>query len=138
MVADDSMTRFAGRPVLCVPGSRSALRRTIAHTIPGHETIRLPDLPSALSQRRRIPATGANRVRHLQDGVTFFACVGTSPVVLSKSMRANVNVLIASLDTVEAWALTDPPTRRRAVRAIQSTRSDWQPQPFVIAARPRR
>ena len=47
--AEDKPVRFAGRNVLGVPGSRSALNRTIPFALPTGLVIRIPDVASALS-----------------------------------------------------------------------------------------
>ena len=49
MGPEDNPVRFLGRDVLAVPGSRSALNRTIAYKTAGGVAIRIPDLESALS-----------------------------------------------------------------------------------------
>lgn len=138
MVADEIDARFAGRPVLAVPGARSALKRTIHHDITGHCRVRLPDVASALALKgAAYRQPGSNRLRHLQDGVTLFACAGDEDMRLSKSMRAHVNALIGALDDAEAWALCPLPLRRRAVLAIRRLRPDWQPPTFVLPTRHR-
>lgn len=131
MAPEDRSVRFAGRAVLGVPGSRSALNRTIAFTTPSGVTIRIPDLASALSLKgAAYHLPGANRVRHLQDAITLFACAN-SVLELSTSMRKNVNHLINALDQTDAWAAADPPTRRRAVRAIRQIRPQWAIPSYV-------
>lgn len=138
MVPEDRPVRFAGRDVLGVPGSRSALNRTIGFTLPTGVEIRIPDLASALSLKgAAYHLPGANRQRHLQDAVTLFASAG--PVLeLSTSMRRNINHLINALDTTAAWAVADPSSRRRAVRAIGQIRPDWAVPDFVLPQRPHR
>lgn len=139
MAPDDHLVRFAGRAVLGVPGSRSALKRTIEFTIPGGRSVRLPELASALSLKGAayyLPAP--NRQRHLQDAVTLLACADTSPLELSASMRRNVNHLIGALGVTEAWTAADPITRRRAVRAIRLLRPDWIMPSFIQPQRPDR
>lgn len=132
-------TSGSGRTVLAVPGSRSALNRTIGYQTPGGATIRIPDLASALSLKGAAHRTpSANPVRHLQDAVTLFACAHTARLVISKSMRTNINHLLAAFDDPEAWAFTDPANRRRAIRAIRSLRTDWTPPPAVLPRRPGR
>jgi len=64
MGPEDKPVRFLGRDVLAVPGSRSALNRTIAYETAGGVAIRIPDIESALSLKGaafRLP--GPNRVR---------------------------------------------------------------------------
>jgi hypothetical protein len=139
MAPEGKSVRFAGRDVLTVPGSRSALNRTIVFTTPTGVGIRIPDLASALSLKgAAYHLPGINRERHLQDAVTLFACADATVLELSASMRRNVNHLINALDTTDAWAATDPSSRRRAVRAIRLTRSEWAIPAFVLPQRPRR
>ncbi len=109
MAPEDKSVRFAGRAVIGVPGSRSALNRTVEFVTPGGVGIRIPDLASALSLKgaaHQLP--GINPARHLQDAVTLFACADTTVLALSTSMRRNVNHLISALDTSQAWAAADP------------------------------
>lgn len=139
MAPEDRPVPFAGRDVLGVPGSRSALNRTIWFTLPTGVVIRIPDLASALSLKgAAYHLPGINRQRHLQDAVTLFACADTTMVELSTSMRRNINHLINALDTTEAWAVTDPASRRRAVRAIRQIRPDWAVPDYVVLQRPGR
>lgn len=139
MAPEDRPVRFAGRDVLGVPGSRSALNRTIAFTLPTGVVIRIPDLASALSLKgAAYHLPGANRQRHLQDAVTLFACADTTVLDLSTSMRRNINHLINALHTTAAWTVTDPSSRRRAVRAIRQIRPDWAVPAFVLPQRPER
>lgn len=139
MAPEGTHIRFSGRPVLAVPGSRSALNRTIGYQTPGGVTIRIPDLASALSLKGAAHRTpSANPVRHLQDAVTLFACANTAPLIISKSMRTNINHLLTAFDDPEAWAFTDPADRPRAIRAIRSLRSDWTPPSAVLPRRPGR
>jgi hypothetical protein len=136
---EDEPVRFLGRDVLAVPGSRSALNRTIAYETAGGVAIRIPDLDSALSLKGaafRLP--GPNRVRHLQDAVTLFACLDSAQPVISKSMRKNINSLISGLDNAEAWSFADPTNRRRAIRAIRAVQPAWEPPAFVLPRRPSR
>ncbi|GAB3711733.1 hypothetical protein [Mariniluteicoccus flavus] len=136
MAPEQQSVRFAGRPVVSVPGSRSALKRTVDYSAPGHVALRLPDLGSALSLKGAAYGQPShNVVRHLQDGVTLFACSDGRTLELSKSMRSNVNRLIVGLERVEAWSLSPLPNRRRAVRAITLLRPDWQPPTFVLPTR---
>lgn len=135
MAAEGSRARFAGRDVVTAPGSRSALLRTVPTQLNTRGTIRIPDLPSALSLKGAAYALpGTNRVRHLQDAVSLFACVDTE-LDLSKSMRANVNTLVRGLSHVDAWGYADAATRRRAVRALLALRPDWDVPPFVLPRR---
>lgn len=98
--------------------------------------IRIPDLASALSLKgAAYQLPGANRVRHLQDAVTLFACADSAVVELSASMRRNVNYVINALDRTDAWAAADPTSRRRAVRAIRRIRPDWAIPGFVLPRR---
>jgi hypothetical protein len=139
MGPEDKPVRFLGRDVLAVPGSRSALNRTIAYETAGGVAIRIPDLESALSLKGaafRLP--GPNRVRHLQDAVTLFACLDTAQPDISKSMRKNINSLIFELDNAEAWSFADPTNRRRAIRAIRAVQPAWEPPAFVLPRRPSR
>lgn len=135
MATEGAQARYASRDVVEAPGSRSALRRTIPHTLASGTAVRLPDLASALSLKgAAFSLPGTNRVRHLQDAVTLFACADAD-LALSKSMRAHVNVLVRGLDHVDAWGLADPSTRRRAVRTVKSLRPDWEVPPFVLPRR---
>jgi len=139
MGPEDKPVRFLGREVLAVPGSRSALNRTIAYETAGGVAIRIPDVESALSLKGaafRLP--GPNRVRHLQDAVTLFACLDKSQPDISKSMKKNINNLISAMDTVEAWSFADPTNRRRAIRAIRAVQPAWEPPAFVLPRRPSR
>src|SRR5699024_8762808 len=121
--------------VVTAPGSRSALRRTISVRLAPGCTIRVPDLPSALSLKgAAYSLPSSNRVRHLQDAVTLFACVNAG-LDLSKSMRANVNNLVRGLDLVAAWGYARAVTRRRASRALRTFRPDWQVPSFVLPRR---
>jgi hypothetical protein len=137
MAPEDRPVRFAGCAVIGVPGSRSALNRTIGFVTPAGVRVRIPDLASALSLKgaaHQLP--GVNPTRHLQDAVTLFACADTTVLDLSTSMRRNVNHLINALDRTEAWAAADPSSRRRAVRAIRGVRPDWVIPSFVLPQRP--
>jgi len=139
MGPEDKPVRFLGRDVLAVPGSRSALNRTIAYQTAAGVAIRIPDLESALSLKGaafRLP--GTNRVRHLQDAVTLFACLDTAQTNVSKSMKKNISNLISGLDNAEAWSFADPTNRRRAIRAIRSVQHLWEPPGFVLPRRPGR
>ncbi len=137
MVPDDRPVRSGGRDVVAVPGARSALKRVVPHVTPGGVVVRIPDLESALSLKGaayRLP--GADRDRHLQDGITLFGCP-TGTLRLSGSMRRNVNYLINALGAVTAWADSPPAVRRRAIRAIRGVRPDWVAPEFVLPSRPR-
>ncbi len=137
MAPEGKSVRFAGRDVLTVPGSRSALNRTIVFTTPTGVGIRIPDLASALSLKgSAYHLPGINRVRHLQDAVTLFACSDATVLELSASMRRNVNHLINALDTTDGWAAAEPSSRRRAVRAIHLIRPEWITPGFVLPQRP--
>lgn len=135
MAAEGTRARFAGRAVVTAPGSRSALRRVVPIRLRTGATIRIPDLPSALSLKgAAYSLASSNRVRHLQDAVSLFACV-EDELDLSKSMRVNVNTLIRGLDHVDAWGYADAATRRRAVRALRGLRPDWEVPAFVLPRR---
>jgi len=139
MGPEDKPVRFLGREVLAVPGSRSALNRTISFQIVGGVAIRIPDVESALSLKGaafRLP--GPNRVRHLQDAVTLFACLDKAQPDISKSMKKNINNLISAMDNAEAWSFADPTNRRRAIRAIRAVQPAWEPPAFVLPRRPGR
>ena len=139
MGPEDKPVRFLGRQVLAVPGSRSALNRTIAYETVGGVAIRIPDVESALSMKGaafRLP--GPNRVRHLQDAVTLFACLDKAQPDISKSMKMNINNLISAMDNAEAWSFADPTNRRRAIRAIRAVQPAWEPPAFVLPRRPGR
>ena len=59
--------RYVGRPVIHVPGSDPALKRTISHVLPTGGVVRLPDLPSALAlESGAYFLPGVERERHLQ------------------------------------------------------------------------
>jgi len=136
---EDKPVRFLGRDVLAVPGSRSALNRTIAYETAGGVAIRIPDVESALSLKgAAFRSPGPNRVRHLQDAVTLFACLDTAQPNISKSMKKNINTLISAMDNVEAWSFSDPTNRRRAIRAIRAVHHHWEPPAFVLPRRPGR
>jgi hypothetical protein len=131
--------RFLGREVLAVPGSRSALNRTITYETAGGVAIRIPDVESALSLKGaafRLP--GPNNVRHLQDAVTLFACLDAAQPDISKSMKKNVNNLISAMADAEAWSFADPTNRRQAIRAIRAVQPAWEPPAFVLPRRPGR
>ena len=81
--------RFLGRDVLSVPGSRSALNRTIAYEIARRVAIRTPDLESALSMKgAAFRGLGLNKVRHLQDGVTLVACLDAAQTNIPKQSHS--------------------------------------------------
>lgn len=142
MVPDRSAgVRYALRPVLQVPGSASALKRTELFVTPGENRIRIPDLPGALSLKGAaygIPSV--NPVRHLQDAVILFACTSERRVEPpTNSMRANINRLITGLNRPEAWSLADADVSRRAIRGIRlHFRPDWTAPSFVLPHRPPR
>jgi len=139
MGPEDKPLRFLGRDVLAVPGSRSALNRTIAYETAGGVAIRIPDVESALSLKgAAFRSPGPNRVRHLQDAVTLFACLDTAQPNISKSMKKNINNLISAMDNAEAWSFADPTNRRRAIRAIRAVQHHWEPPAFVLPRRPGR
>ena len=139
MGPEDKPVRFLGRDVLAVPGSRSALNRTIAYKNAAGLAIRIPDLESALSLKgAAFRSPGPDRVRHLQDAVTLFACLDTAQPDISKSMKKNINNLISEMDNAEAWSFADPTNRRRAIRAIRADQHHWEPPAFVLPRRPRR
>ena len=139
MRPEDKPTRFLGRDVLAVPGSRSALNRTIAYQSAGGVAIRIPDVESALSLKgAALGSPSPNAVRHLQDAVTLFACLDTAPTNISKSMKENINTLISGLVTGEGWSFADPTNRRRAIRAIRTVQHLWEPPAFVLPRRPGR
>jgi len=131
--------RFLGRDVLAVPGSRSALNRTITYKPAGRVAIRIPDVESALSLKgAAFHLPGLNPVRHLQDAVTLFACLDKAEPNISKSMKKNINNLISAMDSAEAWSFADPTNRRRAIRAIRAAQPAWEPPAFVLPRRPGR
>jgi len=137
MSPEDKPIRFLGRDVLAVPGSRSALNRTIAYQTASGVAIRIPDVESALSLKgAAFHSPGLNPVRHLQDAVTLFACLDTAPPNISKSMKKNINNLISAMDNAEAWSFADPTSRRRAIRAIRAVQHQWEPPAFVFPRRP--
>lgn len=139
MGPEDKPIRFLGRDVLAVPGSRSALNRTIFYQTAGGVAIRIPDVESALSLKgAAFRSPGPNRVRHLQDSVTLFACLDTAQPNISTSMKKNINTLISGMDHAEAWSFADPMNRRRAIRAIRSVQHHWEPPAFVLPRRPSR
>lgn len=138
MAPEGARVRFAGRAVIAVPGSRSALGRTESHRTPSGSAIRVPDVASALSLKGAAYGTPSeDRSRHLQDAVTLFACADGTDLTISKSMRANINALIRGLDDVAAWTDADQPTRRRAARSILTIRPDWTVPSFVLGRSPR-
>lgn len=135
MAAEGTPVRYAGRDVVAAPGSRSALRRTFTWGLPSGRSVRVPDVPSALSLKgAAYVQPSAHRLRHLQDAVTLFACADGG-LNLSKSMRTNINVLVGALEQVDAWGLADPSTRRLAVRTIRAVRPDWDVPAFVLPRR---
>lgn len=136
MAPENKAVQFAGRAVVRVPGARSALERTANFQTPGGTTIRIPDIASALSLKGAAYRTpSANRERHLQDAVTLFACAASADMQLSKSMRANINILVGALHTPDAWAYSNASVRRLAIRAILIIRPDWTPPEFALPRR---
>lgn len=131
--------RYLGRGLIEVPGSSSALKRTIAHELPDGSAIRIPDLASALSLKgaaHRVPS--ANAPRHLQDSVTLLACAGPGGLdpAPSKSMRANLNHVVKCLSTTaEAWSLASPQNRVLATQCIRALRPDWAVPSFLGSTR---
>jgi hypothetical protein len=116
-----------------------ALNRTIACKTTGGVAIRIPDVESALSLKgAAFRSPGPNRVRHLQDAVTLFACLDTVQTSISKSMKKDINNLISAMDNAEAWSFADPTNRRRAIRAIRAVHHLWEPPAFVLPRRPGR
>lgn len=136
MSPENRAVRFACRDVVRVPGARSALERTTTFQTPSGTTIRIPDIASALSLKGAAYHTpSANPDRHLQDAVTLFACAAETDMPVSKSMRANINILVGALNIPDAWAYSNASTRRLAVRAILSLRPDWTPPDFALPRR---
>lgn len=128
--------RYRGRGVIQVPGSASALKRTIMEELPNGTQIRIPDLASALSLKGAAHQTpSVNGVRHLQDSVTLFACGGPSGLdgpPMSKTMRANLNHVVKCLSTTaDAWSFASPRNRVLAMQCIKSARPDWVPPSFL-------
>lgn len=139
MAPEGVAVRFAGRDVLGVPGSRSALKRTIQFRTPTGAEVRVPDLASALSLKgAAFGVPGINRQRHIEDAVTLLACGDGAPMHLSNSMRRNVNLLFPALEAPDAWSGVDPLTRRRALRTIKSLRPDWSVPDFLMPRRANR
>lgn len=137
MAPSGSPVRFARRRVVSAAASAAALREPIWHQLPTGQQIRLPQLPAALAMKgAALETSSPSRVRHLQDAVTLFACVGDAAMVLSKSMRAHVNRAVLGLgSTSEAWANADLSTRRAAIRAIRRYRPDWVIPDFALPKR---
>ncbi len=136
-----SPTRFRQRAVVSVPGSKSALKRTVSYELANGAEIRIADLASALSLKGAayfLPA--ANRERHLQDVVTLLACIGGEVIEpgLSKSMRKNIARVIGQLTHPEAWQLCSPADRAKAVYAASRLNPEWNPPDFVLPKQPRR
>lgn len=139
MAPEGTEVHFGSRTVLSVPGSRSALNRAIDYTIPGGRAIRIPDVESALSLKgAALRAPSFNKLRHVQDAITLFACADPAALAISKSMRSNINHLITALSDPQCWTYADPLGRRRAVRTILAIRPDWVIPSFVITRRPGR
>ena len=63
------------------------------------------------------------------------ACAASTDMQLSKSMRANTNILVGALNTPDAWAYSNASVRRLAIRAILSIRPDWTPPEFALPRR---
>ena len=128
MAPEGAATRFAQRAVLEVPGAKSALKRTITHTLASGTRITIPDMESALSLKGAAMSTATpNKIRHLQDATVLFACLpSTGPANTSKSMRSNINRLIAGLESPAPWSATPLEVRLRALTAIQSIRPGWK------------
>lgn len=128
-------SRYRGRELIKVPGSGSALKRTISHALPNGSIIRIPDLASALSLKGAAhQVSNENPVRHLQDSVTLLACAGPNGFdpAPSKSMRANLNHVVKCLATsAEAWSLAAPLNRVRAQQCIRTFRPDWVTPSFL-------
>jgi hypothetical protein len=136
MAPDNRAVRFAGRDVVRVPGARSALERAAVFQTPAGTTIRIPDIASALSLKGAAYRTpSANPERHLQDAVTLFACAAATDMQVSKSMRANINILVGALNNPDAWAYSNASVRRLAIRSILSLRPDWTPPEFALPRR---
>lgn len=126
VMATDERVRYRGRRVLQVPGAKSAAKRTIEVGIAQGLSIRLPDLAAALSLKgAALQIEGASRARHVQDGITLFACLPGGDISLSNSMRSNLNQLIAELEHPHHWLSTPAAIRLRAVRGIRQVRPGW-------------
>lgn len=137
MVSDrqSRRSRYMGRDIVRVPGSGSALKRAIEYELNNDVRIHIPDLPSAISLKgaaHQVPSV--NRVRHLQDAVTLLACGGPTGLEPepSKSMRSNLNHVVQCLmDSAEAWSLTAPANRIRAIQCLEAFSQVWQTPPFL-------
>lgn len=133
MAPEGRTMTFLGRPVLEVPGTRSARSRTVPFPLNDTITINLPDVASALSIKGAAAVTdGFFRGKHVDDGLTLFACGSGTDLQLSKSMRRNVNVLVAALAEPEPWLAVPADKRIRAIQTIRRIRPDWTP-PVGIA-----
>lgn len=132
--------RYVGRPVIHVPGSDPALKRTISHVLPTGGVVRLPDLPSALAlESGAYFLPGVERERHLQDAVALLVCIDRGEVTLSRSMRRAVTKLLSAISmTPEAWQVCHPDDWGRAVRAARGLDASWQPPGFIRPRRPGR
>lgn len=132
MAPEGQTVRYLKRPVIGVPGAKSALRRTVSFVTPGGRTILVPDLASAISLKGAAWGVASpNPVRHLQDAVILFACAGKEELSFSKSMRAHANALVQGLSKADGWRTADPLTTVRAIRAIQNFQSQWIPPPSI-------
>ena len=128
MATEGRSLRFLGRAVLEVPGSRSASTRTVPLTLESGIVVRLPDIASALSIKGAAAQTdGFFRDKHVEDGLTLLACGSGVDLDLSKSMRRNLNVLIAALSEPAAWVAVPQDKRVRALQTIRNIRPDWNP-----------
>lgn len=124
---------FLGRTVLEVPGTRSASGRTVPIQLNRSTTINLPDVASALSIKGAAAETdGFFRGKHVDDGLTLFACASGADLQLSKPMRRNVNVLVAALAEAGPWLAVPADKRVRAIQSIRRIRPEWTP-PVGIA-----
>jgi hypothetical protein len=127
MVPDDSRpVRFRGRAVLKAPGSRSATARTLTTQLGDGVYITLPDIESALSLKGAAAQTdGFFAKKHAEDGITLFACLSTREPIVSRSMRANINALIARMDEPELWLDVPAELRIRALEGVRRLRPEW-------------
>lgn len=126
--------RYSSRDVLRVPGSASAMKHTETFTTAASTTVRIPNLAGALALKGAASETvSPNPIRHAQDGVVLFACAQKRGMPsISRSQRGEINKLLLRLTSIEAWSLTDRPTRRLAVLAARSVRPDWSPPAMVL------
>lgn len=130
--------RYRGRTVIDVPGSASAMKRTVPHTLPTGTPIRLPDLASALALKSwAFFLPGAQRERHLQDAVTLLVCIDRQEAVLSKSMKSAVRRMLGVIAVHEvAWQMCDPDDWPKAVRAARGMNPEWVVPAFIRPRRP--